>query len=84
MKVFVIIPAAGLGTRMTPATTDKEKKNIPSKQFTELHGTPILIHTLRAFAGCPEVTEICIALRQDEIHNFQARLEKDGQEILAK
>jgi 2-C-methyl-D-erythritol 4-phosphate cytidylyltransferase len=84
MKVFVIIPAAGLGTRMTSATSGKAKKNSPAKQFTELEGVPILIHTLRKFAACADVEEICVALRPDEINNFQARLEKDGRDILAK
>jgi 2-C-methyl-D-erythritol 4-phosphate cytidylyltransferase len=84
MKVFVIIPAAGLGTRMTSAPSGKAKKNAPAKQFTELEGVPILIHTLRKFAACAEVEEICVALRPDEINNFQARLEKDGRDILAK
>jgi 2-C-methyl-D-erythritol 4-phosphate cytidylyltransferase len=84
MKVFVIIPAAGLGTRMTSAASGKAKKASPSKQFTELDGVPILIHTLRKFAACADVEEICVALRPDEINNFQARLEKDGRDILAK
>jgi 2-C-methyl-D-erythritol 4-phosphate cytidylyltransferase len=84
MKVFVIIPAAGLGTRMTSATSGKAKKNLPSKQFTELDGVPILIHTLRKFAACADVAEICVALRPDEITNFQARLERDARDVLEK
>ncbi|MBZ5573258.1 MAG: 2-C-methyl-D-erythritol 4-phosphate cytidylyltransferase [Acidobacteriia bacterium] len=78
MKVVVIIPAAGLGTRMTSAPEAKGKKPAPSKQFTELAGTPILIHTLRKFAASPEVTEICLALRANEIEPFRARLEKEA------
>jgi 2-C-methyl-D-erythritol 4-phosphate cytidylyltransferase len=87
MKVSVIIPAAGLGTRMATApaaTGPKPRKATPSKQFTELGGTPILIHTLRRFAKSPEVTEIIVALRQAEIAPFRARLEKEAPEILAK
>lgn len=83
MKVVVIIPAAGLGTRMTTAPSGKGKK-APSKQFTELGGTPILLHTLRKFAAAPEVTEIFVALRKDEISAFRARLEKEGKDILQK
>jgi len=83
MKVFVIIPAAGLGTRMAPAST-KGKKAAPSKQFADLGGTPILMLTLRQFAGRPEVSEICVALRADEIANFRRRLEKEGSDILQK
>jgi len=76
MKVAVIIPAAGLGTRMSPAPSAKSK--IPSKQFTELGGTPILIHTLRKFAASPRVTEILVALRKDEIPGFRERLQSEG------
>lgn len=77
MKVVVIIPAAGLGTRMAPVASDKAKA-VPSKQFTELGGTPILIHTLRKFAASPEVNEIYIALRANEIAGFRSRLEKEA------
>jgi 2-C-methyl-D-erythritol 4-phosphate cytidylyltransferase len=83
MRVVVIIPAAGLGTRMTHAPS-RGKKPAPSKQFTDLGGTPILIHTLRKFAATPEVAEILIALRKDEIPGFQARLEKEAKDILQK
>jgi 2-C-methyl-D-erythritol 4-phosphate cytidylyltransferase len=78
MKVVVIIPAAGLGTRMASAPEAKSKKGAPSKQFTELGGTPILIHTLREFASSPEISEIVVALRAAEIGGFSARLEKEG------
>jgi 2-C-methyl-D-erythritol 4-phosphate cytidylyltransferase len=81
MKVIVIIPAAGLGTRMAPVPSAKDaagKKATPSKQFTELGGTPILIHTLRRFAGVPEVSEIWIALRENEIDGFRERLKKEA------
>jgi 2-C-methyl-D-erythritol 4-phosphate cytidylyltransferase len=84
MKVVVIIPAAGLGTRMAPVPSGKSKKAAPSKQFTDLGGTPILIHTLRKFAASPGVTEIYIALRENEIGGFRDRLEKEGKDILQK
>jgi 2-C-methyl-D-erythritol 4-phosphate cytidylyltransferase len=84
MKVVVIIPAAGLGTRMTYAPSAPGRKGTLSKQFTELGGTPILMHTLRQFAGCLAVREICVALRRGEISNFRTRLEKEGQDILQK
>jgi 2-C-methyl-D-erythritol 4-phosphate cytidylyltransferase len=79
MKVFVIIPAAGLGTRMAPPT-----KGSPSKQFHELGGVPILVHTLRKFTASPEVSEIVLALRADEIAGFRTQLEKQFPEILRK
>lgn len=84
MKVFVIIPAAGLGTRMASASGPRSKKPGPSKQFTELGGTPILFHTLRKFVASPRVAEIFVALRKDEIRGFRARLETEAQDILQK
>jgi 2-C-methyl-D-erythritol 4-phosphate cytidylyltransferase len=85
MKVVVIIPAAGLGTRMAPVPAgDKAKKAPPSKQFTELGGTPILIHTLRKFAGVMAVGEIWIALRENEIEGFRSRLRSEAKDVLKK
>ncbi len=89
MKVVVIIPAAGLGTRMAPVTVaakgkNKDKKAPPSKQFTELGGAPILIHTLRKFAALDAVREIWVALRENEIAGFRERLEKEANDLLKK
>jgi 2-C-methyl-D-erythritol 4-phosphate cytidylyltransferase len=86
MKVVVIIPAAGLGTRMAPVPVGArgEKKSPPSKQFTELGGTPILLHTLRKFAAVDAVSEIWIALREGEIAGFRARLESEAEDVLKK
>src|SRR5438067_12700257 len=77
MKVSVIIPAAGLGTRMS-AAAGKRGQLVPSKQFAELGGIPIIIHTLRKFAAAPQVSEIVLALRKKEIEQFKPRLEKEG------
>jgi 2-C-methyl-D-erythritol 4-phosphate cytidylyltransferase len=87
MKVVVIIPAAGLGTRMAPVPVGargKQKKTPPSKQFSELGGTPILIHTLRKFVAVDTVSEIWIALRESEIAGFRARLESEAKDVLKK
>jgi 2-C-methyl-D-erythritol 4-phosphate cytidylyltransferase len=84
MKVIVIIPAAGLGTRMAAAPVGKPTKPAASKQFLELDGTPVLVHTLRQFAKSPQVNEIIIALRKPEIAPFRARLAKESPEILKK
>jgi 2-C-methyl-D-erythritol 4-phosphate cytidylyltransferase len=73
MKVVVIIPAAGLGTRMAPASG----KPAASKQFVDLNGVPILIRTLRRFAAAPEVAEIYLALRKPEAESFLPRLEQE-------
>jgi len=77
MKVLVIIPAAGLGTRMAQASDAKSKKPAASKQFSEIGGTPILIHTLRKFASSPEVSAIYVALRANEIAGFRSQLQAD-------
>ena len=84
MKVTVIIPAAGLGTRMVSAGRARGKKAPPSKQFTDLRGTPILIRTLRAFAAHPRVDELVVVLRKDEMAGFQERLENDEKSIAKK
>ncbi len=62
MKVSVILPAAGLGTRM-----GREKSGTSRKQFMLLDGSPILIHTVRKFLQCNSVTEIVVALRAEDL-----------------
>lgn len=76
MKVIVIIPAAGLGTRMAGAAKDSSKPAL-SKQFTELGGVPIIIHTLRKFAELSEIDEIYVALRKTEQEHFRPRLDEE-------
>lgn len=71
MKVSVILPAAGLGTRMAPGGGEPP---IGRKQFVTLQGSPILIHTIRRFDRCPSVSEIVVALRADDIEWFEAAL----------
>jgi len=65
MQVFAILPAAGLGTRMAAA--------LP-KQFLELKGLPILIHSLKAFASVPRVTGIYVAVRRTEVDRVKAQI----------
>ncbi len=62
MKVSVILPAAGLGTRM-----GREKAGTSRKQFMLLEGAPILIHTIRKFLACAPVSEIVVALRAEDM-----------------
>jgi len=66
MKVSVIIPAAGLGTRM--GRSAPEKTGVSRKQFMLLNNSPILIHTVRKFVSTPIVSEIVVALREDDLH----------------
>ncbi|MGH9562689.1 MAG: IspD/TarI family cytidylyltransferase, partial [Terracidiphilus sp.] len=69
MQVFVIVPAAGLGTRMAGPQP---------KQFLALDGVPILIHSLRAFAAAPRVTSISVAVRKPEMERAEAQVAEYG------
>jgi 2-C-methyl-D-erythritol 4-phosphate cytidylyltransferase len=69
MQVFVILPAAGLGTRMAGPQP---------KQFLALAGVPILIHSLRAFAAAPRVTSIYVAVRKTEMERAEAQVAEYG------
>ena len=70
MAVFVILPAAGIGTRMATASGSAPK------QFLSLRGLPILVHALRAFLSVPRVSAVSVAVREPE----QARM----RELLAE
>ncbi|MBU4178275.1 MAG: 2-C-methyl-D-erythritol 4-phosphate cytidylyltransferase [Desulfurivibrionaceae bacterium] len=52
-KATAIIAAGGAGLRMGASTP---------KQFTELLGVPILIHTIRAFRQVPAITAIIVVV----------------------
>ena len=69
MQVFVILPAAGLGTRMAGPQP---------KQFLSLDGVPILIHSLRAFAAVKRVTAIYVAVRKTEMERVEAQIAEYG------
>jgi 2-C-methyl-D-erythritol 4-phosphate cytidylyltransferase len=64
MKVAVILPAAGLGTRMGKSSA--EKAGTSRKQFMLLEGSPILIHTVRKFVASSRVGEIVVAVRAED------------------
>jgi 2-C-methyl-D-erythritol 4-phosphate cytidylyltransferase len=65
-RIAAILPAAGLGTRMGAETP---------KQFLELAGTPIVVHTVRRMASCPMITDIIVATRGDVVGSLEARLQ---------
>jgi 2-C-methyl-D-erythritol 4-phosphate cytidylyltransferase len=75
MNVSVIIPAAGLGTRM------RDKSASSRKQFLSLEGVPILVHTIRKFLKCPSVREIVIALRAEDIPGTRELIEQEKSSI---
>ena len=73
-KVYVIIPAAGSGSRIGGSV---------KKQFLQLHGKPIIVHTIRQFENCPDVDEIAVAVPESAIVEMEAftsqyRLHKVG------
>jgi 2-C-methyl-D-erythritol 4-phosphate cytidylyltransferase len=72
MQVFVIIPAAGLGTRMAAAGAGGHAP----KQFLELGGKPILVLTLHAFLGVEGVRHIFVAVRKNEMQRVEAQLKE--------
>ena len=74
MNVYVILPAAGLGTRMAAGTSTHPAP----KQFLTIGGIPILIHSLRAFSAVPRVEAIYVAVRRNEIERVQAQVAEYG------
>ena len=67
-RIAAILPAAGMGTRMGAETP---------KQFLELDGTPIVIHSLRRIASCSQVTDIIVATRADEVARLEERIARE-------
>ena len=76
MRVSVILPAAGLGTRM--GRSSPEKFGTSRKQFMLLEGSPILLHTIRRFVASPSVTEIVVALRAEDSEWAAELLRQEG------
>jgi 2-C-methyl-D-erythritol 4-phosphate cytidylyltransferase len=60
MSVFVILPAAGIGTRMASSAGGSPK------QFLTLGGLPLLQHSLQAFLAVEDVCGIYVAVREAE------------------
>ena len=67
MKKYIIIVAGGSGSRMGSVTP---------KQFLELVGLPILMHTLKKFERSIVGGEIILALPEKEQNTWQALCEK--------
>ena len=65
MKAAVILPAAGLGTRMGRASA--ETTGTSRKQFMLLDGSPVLAHTIRKFLSSDRVSEIVVAVRHEDL-----------------
>ncbi|MFC6646863.1 2-C-methyl-D-erythritol 4-phosphate cytidylyltransferase [Granulicella cerasi] len=71
MSVFVILPAAGIGTRMASAG------NAP-KQFLTIKGLPILVHSVKAFLAVPRVSGVYLAVRESEKPRMNELLTEHG------
>ncbi|MGM0924517.1 MAG: 2-C-methyl-D-erythritol 4-phosphate cytidylyltransferase [Bacillota bacterium] len=67
MKYEVVIPAAGQGKRMNAG------KN---KQFIELDGIPVIVHTLKVFEHDPQCTGILLVVNPNERDIFAAMAER--------
>lgn len=46
------------------------------KQFLEVHGSPIIIHTLRQFERCREIGSVVVVLPAEETVGFQSLIEE--------
>ena len=74
MNVAIVV-AAGKGTRLGG--------NRP-KQFLELDGIPVIIHTLRQFERCREIDEVVTVLPAEETAGFQSLAQQFGLRKLAR
>jgi 2-C-methyl-D-erythritol 4-phosphate cytidylyltransferase len=72
---IAIIVAAGSGTRFG--------STMP-KQFLEILGKPLLIHTLERFENCAAIDEIVLVLPLEEIENFKQTIVKFNLKKVAK
>jgi 2-C-methyl-D-erythritol 4-phosphate cytidylyltransferase len=75
MSVYVILPAAGIGTRMNVGAAPGSSV---AKQFTTLGGVPILVRSLQAFAGIERVASMLVAVRAGEIERVAALIAEYG------
>jgi len=75
--VFVILPAAGIGTRMSAGSGVGSSSSTP-KQFLAIAGVPVLVHCLRAFLAVEAVEAIYVAVRQTEIERVRAQIAEFG------
>src|ERR1700723_2018894 len=70
MRVFVILPAAGIGTRMAAGGAS----TVAPKQFLEIGGVPVLVRSVRAFLAVPRVDAVCVAVRAQERDRVEAQM----------
>jgi len=84
-RLCVILPAAGLGTRMSRTTSSNaETSGTSRKQFMLLDGAPILAHTVRKFAASPLVTDIVVAVREEDVAATNEMLQPESRGLRGK
>ena len=59
IRFFAVIPCAGFGSRAGTA--------LP-KQYQPIAGLPMVVHTLKAFAVVPRITQGVLVLAPDDVH----------------
>lgn len=59
---IAVIPAGGQGRRMTSG-----ENGARAKQFLQLEGVPIIVHTLRQFIECPDIDAIQLAVPEGDL-----------------
>jgi 2-C-methyl-D-erythritol 4-phosphate cytidylyltransferase len=69
MRVFVILPAAGIGTRMAVGS-----HAAAPKQFLSVGGVPVLVRSVKAFLEVSRVDAVCVAVRASERERVQAQI----------
>ncbi len=75
MRVHVILPAAGIGTRMNVGAA---AGSAVAKQFTTIGGVPVLLRSLQAFAAVERVAHIQVAVRAGEVDRVKALIAESG------
>ncbi len=81
MRVYVILPAAGIGTRMAMSQSSGASSGsggLAPKQFLAIGGVPVLIHSLRAFLAVDRVSSIYVAVRAADMERMKAHIADFG------
>ena len=67
MRKVALVFAGGVGSRMNV-------KSCP-KQFLEIHGKPIIVHTIEAFEKHPEIDAVCVVMVESWLEHTRSLVE---------